>query len=190
MTGPIPAARVAWYVTGRFYETAEGSIQDLGYFLHLEGIQAPLFLEGQASEATALLTFRSDPFAARTVVNGDLSVGLDTVGGFDVYLNRQAGASFEDPDSFSRGERIARFRRTSVVMGVTLTEPAFSTNVFSADLVASAPFELGGERYNLRDLLPGGVTQWGTASATLQPVFAPFTKIVAFVGSAVAGDLR
>src|SRR4051794_15706861 len=56
-TPSIPTGRVAWYVTGRFYATAEGSTQDLGYFLHVEGIAADLFT-GPISEANAILTFR------------------------------------------------------------------------------------------------------------------------------------
>jgi hypothetical protein len=30
---PIAPARVAWYVTGRFYEDQNQKLQDLGYFL-------------------------------------------------------------------------------------------------------------------------------------------------------------
>lgn len=182
----IPPGRVAWYVTGRFYATADGALQDAGYFVHLEGIQASLFRGATVSEADAFLTFCADPFKASTVQNGDLSLGLDTVGGFDVYLNREAGGTFDSPASFACGERVARFRRTSLVMGVTLSGPAIASNVFSAVLVESTPFELGGERYDFRDLLPSGVTQWGVASDTPQPVSPPYTKIVAFAGSALA----
>lgn len=183
---PVPPGRVAWYVTGRFYAGPDGSLQDVGYFVHLEGVDAPLFRDNTVSEANAVLTFSADPFKATTVVNGDLSLGLDAEGGFDLFLNPEAGASFDTPASFARGQRIARFRRTSLVMGVTLTGPSVASNVFSAVLVESAPFELGGKRYNLRDLLPGGVTQWGVASSNSQPPIAPYTKIVAFAGSAIA----
>jgi hypothetical protein len=191
---PIAPARVAWYVTGRFYEDPEGRLQDLGYLLHLSGVDAPLFTappEASPGEATALLTFRSQPFTAQTIINGNLSLGLDTVGEFSLYLNREGGASFDDPDSFSRGQKIATFRRVSVVMGETLASPipgglAISTNVFSADLLASTPFELGGFWYNLRDLLPHGITQWGNASANLLPALPAYPKILAFTGSAVA----
>lgn len=182
----VPPGRVAWYVTGRFYATADGALLDAGYFVHLEGIRASLFRGDTVGEATALLTFCADPFKASTVQNGDVSLGLDTVGGFDIYLNREAGGSFDDPASFARGERIARFRRTSLVMGVTLSGPALASNVFSAVLVESTPFELGGERHDVRDLLPAGVTQWGIASANPLPVFEPYTRIIAFAGSAVA----
>ena len=188
---PIPPARVAWYVTGRFYEDAQSPLQDLGYFLHLAGISGSLF-NGPIGEATALLTFRSAPFAAQTVTNGNISIGLDAVGDFSVYLNPKGGASFENPDSFSQGQRVAVLRRTSVVMGETLSSPvlgglAIGMNVFTADLVESTPFELpGGERIDLRDLLPHGITQWGVASANPLATFPPYQRIVAFTGSAIA----
>jgi len=187
---PIAPARVAWYVTGRFYENEQQQIQDLGYFLHLAGVEGDLFA-GAPGESTAVFTFRSRPFTAQAVTNGNVALGLDTVGEFSLYYNREAGASFDDPDSFSRGRQIATFRRVSVVMGETLASPvpggfAIGMNVFSADLVESVPFELGGYWYNLRDLLPHGITQWGTASETPLATFPPYQRIVAFTGTAIA----
>jgi hypothetical protein len=188
---PIPPSRVAWYVTGRFYEDQDQKLQDLGYFLHLSGIEAPLFTGDSQSEATAVLTFRSQPFATRMIQNGDIAIGLDVVGEFSLYLNPKGGASFAAPDTFSRGKRIATFRRASLAAGETLSSPApggfaIGMNVFSADLVESTPFELGGYWYNLRDLLPRGITQWGTASANPLATFPPYQRIVAFTGSAIA----
>lgn len=188
---PITPGRVAWYVTGRFYLDQQGKLQDLGYFLHLEGVQGSLFNQGATGEATARLTFRSEPFAAQSVTNGNITIGLDTRGKFSVYLNPEGGGDFQDPDSFSRGTCVAVFRRTSVVMGQTLSSPALgglaiASNVFSAELVDSAPFSLDGELYDFRDLLPDGITQWGTMNANPLPTFPPFIRIAAFTGSAVA----
>ncbi|HEX6902472.1 MAG TPA: hypothetical protein VF789_22320 [Thermoanaerobaculia bacterium] len=187
---PIPTARVAWYVTGRFYEDERGLLQDLGYFLYLRGVQGDLFDGGSTGESTALLTFRSEPFQAQSVTNGNISIGLDAVGSVSIYRN-PGGASFSDPDSFSRGEVVAVFRRAGVVMGETLSSPilgglAFSMNVFSADLVESVPFEIQGIRYDFRDLLPNGFTQFGTASANPLAAFPPYKRVVAFTGSAIA----
>jgi hypothetical protein len=189
---PITPGRVAWYVTGRFYEDWQSRLQDLGYFLFLNGVSGSLFT-GAVGEPTARLTFRSEPFASQTVTNGNISIGLDPVGNFSIYLNREGGASFDDPDSFSRGQRVAVFRRASVVMGETLSSPllgglAVGMNVFSAELVESTPFGLpdGSGLYDFRDLLPNGVTQWGTASGNPLATFPPYQRIVAFTGSAVA----
>lgn len=188
---PLRAASVAWYVTGRFYVAPDKSTQDLGYFLHLQGLQGDLFT-GPPSEQTACFTFRSEPFLARTITNGDLSLGLDTVGGFTLYLKHPPGASFDSPDSFSDGLPIATFRRVSVVMGTTLSTPSgtqglLSLNVFTASLTWSREFEFRGVRYDLARLLPHGITQWGEASATpLAPAPSGFEKVFAFAGSAIA----
>ncbi|HYI00305.1 hypothetical protein [Hyalangium sp.] len=190
MIEPLRAASVAWYVTGRFYAATDQTTQDLGYFLHLQGIEGSLF-DGPPSEKTACFTFRSAPFTAQPVTNGDLSLGLDAVGEFTLYLKRRPGASFDHPDSFSDGEPIATFRRASVVMGTTFSAPKnggnlLSLNVFTASLTWSQEFEFRGARYDLRQLLPHGITQWGEASATLLNAPQGFEKVSAFVGSAIA----
>jgi hypothetical protein len=182
----INPGEVAWYVTGRFYAENK-TLRDAGYFLHLQGIDAELFSEKDRSEATAYLTFLADPFTAKDVVNGNLTLGMDAVGDFSVYLNRTPSASFDDPDSFGAGEEIARFRRVAVVTGATLgagaaNEPLFALNVFSARLVSSRPFELGGRGYDLRRLMPHGITQWGTAAETTTGEVPGLP----FVGSAIA----
>src|SRR5262249_49375518 len=120
---PITPGRVAWYVTGRFYLDQQGRLQDLGYFLHLEGIQGSLFNQGVIGEASACFTFRSEPFESEPITNGNIAIGLDKQGEFSVYFNPEGGGDFGNPESFSRGARVAVFRRTSVVMGQTLSSP-------------------------------------------------------------------
>ena len=193
---PLMPASVAWYVTGRFYLSADGkTVQDLGYFLHLEGLTGALFTDPKnLGEATARLTFRSTPFEPSKVTNGGLSLGVDPVGDFTLYLkgDKHAGASFEDPDSFSDGTPIATFRRASIVVGGTFSGTQRSgrelaLNVFTARIVWSTEFELDGQRYDLRRLLPHGITQWGEMGPTA--VTNPpknFSSVVPFLGSAVA----
>jgi hypothetical protein len=187
----ILAGEVAWYVTGRFYAAENnGPLLDAGYFLQLQGIDADLFT-GKPGEGTAHLTFLADPFTATPLSNGDLSLGMDAVGDFAVYLKREPSATFDDPASFGAGEEIARFRRASVVIGTTVgrgarNEPLFSLNVFSARLVSSRPFELGGRRYDLRRLLPNGITQWGTSATTPVATLPGYSGVLPFVGSAIA----
>jgi hypothetical protein len=184
MRATLPA-EVAWYVTGRFYLDSAGSILDVGYFLHLQGLQGDLF-DGKRSEGTAHFTFASEPFHSKTVANGNLSIGIDSIGEFSVYLNRVPAATFDDPVSFGTGERIATFRRVSVVAGLTVPN-AIIANVFSASLIWSTEFEYAGERQNLSELLPNGVTQWGTAGTTaIVPPANGYETVLPFVGSAVA----
>jgi len=195
-------AELAWYVTGRFYCATDGTLADYGYFLHLGGIEAGLF-EGPASETTAHFTFAADPFAAGGITNGTLSLALDAVGNFSLYLQRKPAGNFDNPASFARGECIATFRRTSMVVGTTVgidtpattqansaipsVQPLISSNVFSARLIHSVPFEFAGKRYDLAHMLGYGVTQFGTAAATpIVPPPAGFSAVLPFSGSAIA----
>src|SRR3954468_17714465 len=137
MVALLPA-ELAWYATGRFYKTSDGSLADYGYFLHLPFLDVPLF-DGKRSEATAHFTFAAKPFTSQPVVNGGLSLGIDPVGEFSLYLQRSPAGSFDDPASFAKGECIATFRRASLVVGTTVsapvgkkTEALIGTNVFSA----------------------------------------------------------
>lgn len=191
MNGILPA-QLAWYVTGRFYVADDGSILDAGYFLHLQDVTGTLFL-GAPGESTACFTFLAAPFNADRLTNGDLSLAVDTVGEFSLYLNRDPGGpTFDDPRSFGAGERIATFRRTSIVVGSTVggvdgSPAVVSVNLFSAALVESKEFEHGGRTHDLGRLLPNGITQWGTASTKpISPLPAGYTAMVPFVGSAVA----
>ena len=186
----ILPGEVAWYVTGRFYAADDGAVLDAGYFLQLQGIDATLF-RGDPGEGAAHLTFLANPFTATPLTNGDLTLGLDAVGEFAVYLNRQPAATFDDPASFGAGEEIARFRRVRVVTGTTVgsgekNQPIFALNVFSARLVSSRPFDLGGRRYDLGRLMPNGITQWGTAATTAAARLPGYTSVLPFVGSAIA----
>lgn len=179
---------VVWYVTGRFYATADGSLLDVGYFLNLQGIDAPLFTEKTMSERTALLTFSAAPFKAPSIDNGGLSIGIDATGEFSLYLRDTPGATFDDPDSFAVGTCIATFSRVAIVptskVAVSSAETVLS-NVFTAKLVSSQRFAFGVAEYDLRDLVGFGVTQWGTAAT--EPLTPPsgYSLVVPFLGSAI-----
>lgn len=187
-------AELAWYVTGRFYQAEpDGPVADYGYFLHLPFLDVPLF-EGPRGEATAHFTFAARPFQAKGVDNGALQLGVDPVGEFSIYLQRRPAGTFDDPASFARGDCIATFRRASLVVGTTVTQPDGSkavplvgTNVFSARLVESRLFDFAGGRHDVAEHLGRGVTQFGTAAgAPISPTPQGFTAVVPFTGSAIA----
>jgi hypothetical protein len=192
MTALLPA-ELAWYVTGRFYRAKDGAIADYGYFLHLPFPDMPLF-DGERGETTAHFTFAARPFKAQAIDNGALSLGLDPVGEFSIYLQRRPMGTFDDPASFEQGECIATFRRTSLVAGTTVAVSAgttmvqlLGTNVFSARLVASSAFEFGRSRHDLARYLGEGVTQFGTSAATpIAPPPAGYDLVLPFTGSAIA----
>lgn len=188
---PLLPAELAWYVTGRFYAADNGgAIADYGYFLHLGGIAAPLFVAAPAA-SSACFTFAAEPFQATLLSNGGLQLGLDPVGSFSIFLQRQPAGDFDDPASFARGECIGRFRRTSLVVGTTVAGAAgqalITSNVFSARLVESTPFEFGGQGYDLARMLGAGVTQFGTADGqAIEPAPAGYARVLPFTGSALA----
>lgn len=174
----VPTGQVVWYVSGRFYvPTNSSAIYDAGYFLHLPIIGADL---------TSNFTFLAEPFTPTDFYNGDLKIGIDPVGQFSIYLQNSPVANYDDPQSFGAGERIATFRRTSIVAGVAIANVAQS-NVFSSVLTWSRPFEFRGVMYDFAELLPYGVTQWGTASTNaIAPPPIGFSTVIPFVGSAIA----
>ncbi|MFI0844097.1 hypothetical protein [Mesorhizobium sp. IMUNJ 23232] len=193
MTTLLPG-ELAWYATGRFYQASKDDLlADYGYFLHLPFIEAPLF-DGGHSEKKAHFTFAAKPFKAQEIDNGALKLGRDPVGEFALYLQRRPAGNYDDPASFAEGERIATFRRTSIVIGTTVdatvgkkTASVVGTNVFSARLIASVPFEFGGRRYDLADHLGPGITQFGTAAAVpIEPAPKGYKLVLPFTGSAIA----
>ena len=180
-------AQLAWYATGRFYKSEDGKLADYGYFLHLPFVPGPMFEgDGPPSETTAHFTFAAHPFTACGATNGDLSLGLDPEGRFSLHVQHKPAGNFGDPHSFGHGKRIAVFRRTSLVVGTTVGS-IVGTNVFSAHLIESTPFEFAGHQYDLANHMGFGVTQFGTASET--PVMPPpngYTLVLPFTGSAIA----
>ena len=179
------AAEVVWYVTGRFYAQG-GTLFDVGYFLHLGGIRGSLF-NGSPGEGTAYFTFSADPFTAENVTNGALDIAIDARGGFGIYFNQNPSASFDDPQSFAQGVRIASFERVSIVAGVSFQAgpESVAMNVFSARLTSGTPFTFNGERYDLREVIRHGVTQWGTAASAPPETLLGYSAVVPFIGSAV-----
>jgi len=177
---------VVWYVTGRFYARGT-SLLDLGYFIFLGGIGAPLFA-GAPSESTAFFTFSAAPFTASKIDNGGLGISVDATGSFALYVRDEPGASFDDPASFAAGRCIATFERVSIVAATQITAPsgmALTSNVFTARLVSSERFDFGGRTYDLAELIGDGITQWGTAAS--EPLAPPsgYDAVAPFVGSAI-----
>jgi hypothetical protein len=184
MDAPM-SGEMAWYVTGRFYVAADTSLQDVGYFVHLQGIDGDLFC-GEPGEATAHFTFSAQPFMSKKLFNADIQLGLDMVGNFSVFFNPQPVATFAEPQSFASGMEIAVFRRVSVVMGIGIGGGNSASNVFSARLLRSREFEFCGRRYDFRHLLPHGVTQWGSSSTAATAVPTGYSSAFPFAASAVA----
>lgn len=111
-----------------------------------------------------------------------------------MYLQRVPAGTFDRPDSFAQGERIATFRRTSMVVGTTFdataaatASPLIALNAFTARLRESVPFEFAGRWHDLARIVGRGVTQFGTAatSAIATPT-RPHDVVLPFSASAIA----
>jgi hypothetical protein len=184
-------SELAWYATGRFYRIEDGSLADYGYFLHLPFPGCPLF-DGARGETTAHFTFAAEPFSDASVTNGALSLAVDPVGEFSLYLQRRPVGDFDDPATFAQGERIATFRRTSLVVDTTVTGGSAAaalliSNVFSARLIESREFAFDGRRFDLAHAIGHGITQFGiAATAPIVPPPRGYTTVVPFTGSAIA----
>jgi hypothetical protein len=197
---PLPPTFLAWYAVGRFWTVPghDALSFDAGYFLHLGPIR-PLFASASASTGastgtpapgSAHFTFCSAPFALRSVENSPLKVSADTAGDFSIYYQREPRGSFGDPASFATGTRIARFRRPFAVVGEAIelapdgtSSRSMLLNQFSAELIESQAFEHAGCSWNIGELLPNGVTQWGVGLTLPDAGSGPAAT---FSGSAIA----
>ena len=179
MPTPLPSSRLAWYALGRFW-TAGDEVFDAGYFAHLELLaEAELFVPNKPlGPGSAHFTFYSESFTLSRIQTGPLAISLDSVGLFSLFYQRQPQADFNEPNSFAQGQCIARFRRPFKVVTAKLGVLELST--FSAELIESMPFEHCGQTYDLKDILPFGVTQWGVGTGSTLENEATFT------GSAIA----
>jgi hypothetical protein len=182
----IPAgALFSHFVARVLVNPSNGTAMAVGYFTVLERIAGPLF-DGAPSEATAFFTFRSDVGPPSTILptNIDLAVNLGSAGTYGVYFNSAPNGNWSSPDSFSSGQLIATFQRTTIN---TISVGPVNTNVFSSDLVSSSDFTFRGKTYNLNRIVPNGLTNYQLGSNTpAASGVADFPLAFAFAGSAVA----
>ena len=189
--GPA-AGRIAFQYTGRVslnFLTGSGVVY--GHLTLLDGLPAGTSLfQGAPSEATALLTFRANIQFQPLPPNGDLGGGnfavmpiLVTPGDFSVYYTSNPKHDWSNPDTFSSGQPVATFARQVEQFSVL---GAISINSASAELRSSAPFPMGGRYFNLRSLVPNGVTNITTGPNAPLPGSTQTSPIFAFAGYALA----
>lgn len=180
---PLPSSRLAWYALGRFWKANEkgDEVFDAGYFAHLELEDGELFVPNQPiGPGSAHFTFFSEPFTIMPVQGGPLSISRDTVGSFYLFYQRSPQGDFTEPTSFAQGKRIASFRRPFMV--VTERVGNLELTTFSAELIDSTPFEHCGQTYDLRELLPNGITQWSVGTGATRETEATFAGTAVAVG--------
>ena len=181
----LQTGQVAWYVTGRFYVDAQKNAFDAGYFPIIKGIDAPFFKGATThDETTAHFTFSAEKFTATSVSNGDVSMGIYPPGDWHLYYNPTPSGDFSAPDTFSQGQKIATFRREGSTSGIAIGSASVSVLTFG--LEHSSPFAVGGVTYDMKDLIPNGVTQVGYGSGSLQPGLPDYPEIQCFGGTALS----
>jgi hypothetical protein len=182
----IVSGEVFWYAVGCLYEWADGSLQDFGYFVHLGDLPEPLF-RGALGPSGALLTFASERFRSIALPPNDradtFTASIDPPRRFSLHVNTEPAGDFAHPESFARGLVIATFERMAPVVGAATA--VASSNLFSARLVTSTPFDFAGKRFDLKTMLGLGITQMGAAGAPFLPGAPGARSARSFVGTAV-----
>jgi hypothetical protein len=183
----IPASALFSHFVGRvLVNPSNGATTVVGYFTDLEGIAGPLF-DGAPSEATAFFTFRTNAGGGSSKIlptNIDLAVSLPGSGTYSMYFNPVPNGNWSSPDSFSSGQVVATFQRTTIN---SISVGPVNTQIFSSELVSSADFTFLGKTYNLNRIVPNGLANYHLGSNTpASSGVADFPLAFAFAGSAVA----
>lgn len=193
MTHPILPGKIAWYITGRFYINAKGEAFDVGYFSHIQSITgSPFSNPDTPGEATAYFTFSAmnDAFTGQAFYNNDLKMTTYPEGQWAMYYNPKPSGNFADPASFSPkgAQLIATFKRPDGMTGMGLNGTAVS--ILSFELLSSTDFVFGtgkkAKTYNMGDLVPNGVTQFGFGNTAALPPLEAYPTVTAFSASALA----
>jgi hypothetical protein len=180
----VPSGQNAWLGSARgLINPSSGTAQVVGYFTFVEGIPGPFFNDSP-SEATAFFTFRSDTISLTPPIrNGpNLSVTTFSPGTFSVYFNASPDGDFSNADTFSSGQLIATFERSSGM--IVVNGASTGTSTFSAKLISSRDFQFQGKTVNFRSLVPHGVTVLATTSNVI--VVGPTELAQPFAFSAIA----
>lgn len=176
----------AWLGSARgLINPSNGTAQVVGYFSFIEGVPGPFF-SGNPSEATAFFTFRSTTLSLTPpIANGpNLSITMFSPGTFSVYFNASPHGDFSNLDSFSSGELIATFQRSLGMIVANAGSTGSAT--FSAKLVSTQNFVVGGRTLSFGNLVPHGVTTLITTSNVFVPGPSEFPVAQPFAFSAIA----
>jgi hypothetical protein len=183
---PTPPAAVACYFVGRgFFDSTEQpeTTETFGYFTDITGIAGPLF-GGVPGEGSAFFTYRSDVLKVTPVpTNGDVALALFSAGTVGVYFNPAPMGDWGKPDTFSSGQLIARL---SLPESLLIQTQTYSRITLTGTLVASQRFSFNGKTYDVRSLVPHGVTFDDSISNTGVPGVSGFPIGIAYAGNCLA----
>jgi hypothetical protein len=178
------ASRVVWHFVARsLVNPSNRTSQVIGYFTDLDGVSVSLF-RGTPSETTACLTLRTDVFTAQPLPNNG-SIALSVPGPviLHLYFNPSHSNNWNDPDTFSSGQEVARFNRSA---NVSVSDGSISSATFSLDLLFSQDFTINGQEVNFAKIAPHGVTNSNIGSTTPVTGSGNFTLALPFVAAGIA----
>ena len=128
-----------------------GDFTGYGYLSYIRGLDNnQLFTNPlQPGEATARFTFFTTiTLTSRAVISSVFAI--DSAGATTFYFNPAAGASFHDPQSFTKGSKIVTADvRYQNVLNVQAPNLGIATGVGELVQHSAAAFTLGGQSYQL-----------------------------------------
>lgn len=164
----VPAGQVAWHFVVNRTENVGAPPDVVGYLSAIQGVKGPMFQDqpcavpitvGCAENAYFTLRVRQFSGGPPTIlISADPQVGGVVLSEliFDVFFDRTPDQSWNDPESFSNGRRIATFKESDLQVATTASGGLLS--LFSSKLIYSRAFGYHGQRVNFRKLVPFGVT--------------------------------
>jgi hypothetical protein len=175
----VPAGAIACRFVARAFLDANGQQGEIfGYFTGITGVgEADTVFNGQPSEKTAFFTFRAFFSLTALPINGDVQPYLVSSGTFNIYYNKNPIGDWSKPESFSLGQQIAHFMRPESLFIRVLQLDGVNSGVIESIsrhdvteiLASSQSFTFKGHKYDLGDLVPGGITLYETVSNTGVP---------------------
>jgi hypothetical protein len=150
--GAGPIREPAWDLVGRAIYSSE-TVTLFGYFTALKGLNSSqLFTEDTRSEATARYTYAGEIALTDRADRGDVT-SLRGEGVIRVFLDDEAGASWDDPASFMAGQPLAAF---DVLLVETIHRQGPGTGLVIGDSdtsqIAAEQFTIGDQLYRFGDV--------------------------------------
>ena len=157
-SGPLPNGSIGAQVLGRVRIQPDFSIKLYGYFTYVAGVPGSIFT-GAPSENTAMLTYSAEPTGAALIRNGDIVQGLENPANgqytiLSIYYNpNPSSRNILNPDDFTQGQLIAKFRSRAAVVNIAASGSFQATSGLTMD--TSSFFIINGQPMNFANLASG-----------------------------------
>jgi len=139
------AGEVAMEVFGSILQ-AGTALTGYGFLTRVDGVPEASLFSGAPGEATARLTFYATATVSERFVRPTL-FSVAAVGRLSIFLHPNGGGTFDNPQSFAGGTRLATYRGR-LLNRLTLVAANQAVNTMGGELeqTQAAAFVLGGRR--------------------------------------------